>query len=78
MNVTDVKTSVWGVILFILTAALSFLAGQHTPQKIQAEPIDLLKTKYNINCPLKLYIEDDKLVVKSFSCTLNDMSKGRI
>ena len=40
----------------------------------KAEPKDeihLMKVRYNINCPLKFYNENEQLVVKSFSCTLD-------
>ena len=32
---------------------------------------DLIKARYNINCPLKFHVENELLVVKSFSCTLD-------
>jgi len=61
------------VVLIITCLVIGFAAG--SANKPDQQAIDIMKAKHNINCPLRFYIEDDKLVVKSFSCTLNDMSK---
>jgi len=67
------KKLLTNIALVVSCLFLGFLMGD--AKKPDQQAIDIMKAKHNINCPLRFYIEDDKLVVKSFSCTLNDMSK---
>lgn len=64
------------IVILIFTISALVWSGAYVANKDRriVIPDQALLEKYNVNCPLKLHIEDDRLVATMPSCTVTPKS----